>query len=199
MGVGESGPSSEPLLHSPSVNSTLLWWIRMLGTEERHLEFISKSPLCLQFKPKRQRPIVPRLAPPTLSLKYVLPSSLTHSCFSGCFSCFSFASFLIFCNHSLSSFLNPSSPSTTPLAFFYQVYTTFQPQYLFRQTIFCSDAKLLSNNSTCSKSISTTIYCGFFPPYPPFIQVFSSSQLIVFALSDKENRFSSFQRTGART
>lgn len=61
--------------------------VRMLRIGERHLEFISKSPHCWQFKPKGQRSIVPLLVPPTFSPNI---SSVNHSCFSGC--CFFLAS-----------------------------------------------------------------------------------------------------------
>lgn len=60
----ESGHASERP-DSPSL-ITLLWWIRMLRIEESRLEFICKSALCWQFKPKG--PIVPLFIPPTFSL-----------------------------------------------------------------------------------------------------------------------------------
>lgn len=134
----------------------------MSSIEERHLEYISKSPCCWQFKPKGQRSIVPLLVPPTFSLKHLSLPLHALVLFRLFCSCFSFSSFLIFFNHSLSSFPNPLSLSTCPLAFFYQVQTTCLPSCSFGETIFSTDAKLLLNQSTCSNSISTTIYYVFF-------------------------------------
>lgn len=78
--------------------------------------------------------------PPFLST--FVSYSLLNLVFAHCFSFSFFASAPIFFNHTLSPFLNPLSPSTFPLASFYQDQTTFQPQFLFKEIIFFSDAKL---------------------------------------------------------
>lgn len=87
--------------------------------------------------------------------------SLLNLVFAHCF--FSSCSVVtpIFFNHTSSSFLNPLSPSTFPLASFYQVQTTFAPQFLFKEIF--SDAFYVSKR-VCSKSISNTINCLFFVP-----------------------------------
>lgn len=123
------------------------------------------------------------------------------SFYSGCFfpPCFSFFFLSHFFNHSLSSFPYPFSLSTSPLAFFYQVQTTFLPSCLFRKTIFSTDAKLLLNQSTCSKSILTTIYYVFFLPILHSFRSFLPINSLFTGFSDKENRFSSSRKIGART
>ncbi len=149
--------------------------------------------LLLALATQRTETWCPHLVPVTFLSNISFPHPLL--CFSCRFSCSSSASFLIFFNHSLSFFLNPSSPFTSPLAFFYQVLTTFLPQCLFRETIFSSDAKLLSNKSTCSKSISTTIYYASFSSLSPIhLGSFLPLNSLFFTLSDKENTFCSFRR-----
>lgn len=142
------------------------WWIRMLRIEERHLGFIGESPLCRRFKPKGRRPIVPVLFPPTSPLSL---SSFAHFCFPCCF--FFLVSVLPLFSFSLITRYLPLSTHRLRLwRPFIRSKPHFPPQYLFRGTVFSSDAKLLLHKNTCSKSISTSIYNLQFTISPPFIQ-----------------------------
>lgn len=150
----------------------------MLRIEESKLESICKSALCWQFIPKG--PTVLLLIPPTFSLDISFSRPLLCLVFHIVFSCFCFASSLIFFNYSLSSFLNPSSLSTFPLASFYQSnphchHSTYSGRpFSLQMPSFCRINALVQNQFPLLSIMS--------PPhhYPPCIQVFSSSKLSVF-------------------
>lgn len=95
-------------------------------------------------------------------------------------SCPCLSSVLIFFNHSLSRFLNPSSQSTSPLAsFFIRSKPHFHHStysgvpFSLQMPSFCRMKALVQNQFRLLSVM-------FFPINPPLIQIFSPSQHIVF-------------------
>lgn len=156
----------------------------MLRIEERHLEFISESLLCLQFKPRGQRPIVPPLVRP----KHLLPSSLTHSCFQVVF----LASVLPLFSFSLITLYLPFSthrPGLPPLRlsfirskphFHHNTYSG-RP-FSLQMPSFCQIKALVQNQFPLLSCFFPLLILNSFRSFLPLSSLFS-------ALSDKENRF----------
>lgn len=139
--------------------------------QESRLKFISESLLRWQFKAKGQRPIVPLLLPPTFSFKRLLSLSFTlSSCLFFSFSLITL--YLPFSPHRLClpppwlSFIGPTphfrrrAYSGRPLS--------------FQTPSFCRIKALVQNQFPLLSVMFFSL-----TSIPAFIQVFSSSQVIV--------------------
>lgn len=132
---------------------------------------------------------------------HILPDiSFSHPCFSGCFSCFSFASF----SFSLITLYLPLSTHRLRLPPLWLSFIGSKPHFChstytgrpfsLQMPSFCRIKALVQNQFPLLSIV-------FFSPFPirNSCRSFLPLKPLFTALGDKGNRFSSFQKIGTRT